>query len=74
MKSSGYRRRTTSRFGPCRPGRSPVIARIESHKSGRWWGYWFTKHTPEGTLKEVPTDDVVALENDDDACRSFLVD
>ena len=33
----------------------PVIARIESHRSGRWWGYWFSKHTPEGLFKEVPS-------------------
>ena len=45
----------------------PVIARIESHRSGRWWGYWFSKHTPEGLFKEVPVEHVVALESDDDA-------
>ena len=45
----------------------PVIVRIESHRSGRLWGYWFSKHTPEGVFKEVPVGDVVALESDDDA-------
>jgi hypothetical protein len=45
----------------------PVIARIESHRSGRVWGYWFSKHTPEGLFKEVPAENVVALESDDDA-------
>jgi len=45
----------------------PVIARIESHRSGRVWGYWFSKHTPEGLFKEVPVENVVALESDDDA-------
>jgi len=45
----------------------PVIARIESHRSGRWWGHWFSKHTPEGRFKEVPVEHVVALECDDEA-------
>jgi len=45
----------------------PVVARIESHRSGRVWGYWFSKHTPEGHFKEVPVEHVVALESDDDA-------
>ena len=45
----------------------PVIAHIESHRSGRVWGYWFSKHTPEGFFKEVPVENVVALESDDDA-------
>ena len=45
----------------------PVIARIESHRSGRWWGYWFSKHTPEGLFKEVPVEQAVALESADDA-------
>ena len=41
-----------------------VIARIESHRSGRVWGYWFSKHTPE---VEVPVGRVVALVSDKDA-------
>ena len=45
----------------------PVIALIESHRSGRWWGYWFSKHTPEGLFKEVPVEQVVALDSADDA-------
>ena len=45
----------------------PVIARIESHRAGRWWGYWFSKHTPEGLFKKVPVEQAVALESDDDA-------
>lgn len=45
----------------------PVIARIESHRSGRVWGYWFSKHTPEGHFQEVPVGRVVALVSDDDA-------
>ena len=45
----------------------PVIARIESHRSGRVWGYWFSKHTPEGHFHEVPVGRVVALLSDDDA-------
>jgi len=45
----------------------PVIVRIESHRAGRWWGYWFSKRTPEGIFKEVPVGDVVALESEDDA-------
>jgi len=45
----------------------PVIARIESHRSGRVWGYWFSKHTPEGHFNEVPVGRVVALVSDDDA-------
>ena len=45
----------------------PVVARIESHRSGRVWGYWFSKHTPEGHFKEVPVGRVVALVSDNDA-------
>ena len=45
----------------------PVIARIESHRSGRVWGYWFSKHSPEGHFKEVPVGPVVALVSDKDA-------
>ena len=45
----------------------PVIARIESHRAGRWWGYWFSKRTPEGLFKEVPVEQAVALESDDEA-------
>ena len=44
-----------------------VIARIESHRAGRWWGYWFSKATPEGLFKEVPVEQAVALESADDA-------
>ena len=36
----------------------PVIARIESREGGRLYGYWFGRFTPEGTLREVPVDDV----------------
>jgi hypothetical protein len=45
----------------------PVIARIESRKGGRLYGYWFSRPTPEGRLREVPVDHVVDLGNDDDA-------
>ena len=45
----------------------PVIALIESHRNGRWWGYWFSKRTPEGHFNEVPVEQAVALESDDDA-------
>jgi hypothetical protein len=45
----------------------PVIARIESVRSGRVWGCWFSQDTPEGDFKELPVEDVVALESDDDA-------
>jgi hypothetical protein len=31
------------------------------------WGYWFSKHTPEGHFKEVPVGRVVALVSDKDA-------
>jgi hypothetical protein len=44
----------------------PVIARIESREGGRLYGYWFSRFTPEGTLREVPVDYVVELGNDDD--------
>jgi len=44
----------------------PVIARIESREGRRLHGYWFSRFTPEGTLREVPVDDVVELGNDDD--------
>jgi hypothetical protein len=44
----------------------PVIARIESRECGRLYGYWFSRCTPEGTLREVPVDYVVELGNDDD--------
>ena len=44
----------------------PVIARIESREDGRLYGYWFSRFAPEGTFREVPVDDVVDLENDDD--------
>ena len=40
----------------------PVIARIESHRAGRWWGYWFSKRTPDGLFTEVPVEQAVALE------------
>ena len=45
----------------------PVIAHIESNRAGRWWGYWFSKRTPEGHFKEVPVEQAVALESADDA-------
>jgi len=45
----------------------PVIVRIESDRSGRLRGCWFSKHAPEGVFKEVPVEQVVALESDDDA-------
>jgi hypothetical protein len=45
----------------------PVIALIESHRNGRWWGYWFSKRTPEGLFKEVPVEQAVALESADNA-------
>ena len=45
----------------------PVIAHIESHRAGRWWGYWFSKQTPEGLFKEVPVEQAVALESDGEA-------
>jgi hypothetical protein len=43
----------------------PVIARIESRKSGRSCGHWYSRLTPEGALREVPIDGVVGLESDD---------
>ena len=45
----------------------PVIARIESREGGRLYGYWFSRFTPEGTLREVPVEHVVDLGNDGDA-------
>ena len=44
----------------------PVIARIESREGGRLYGHWFSRFAPEGIFREVPVDDVVDLENDDD--------
>jgi hypothetical protein len=44
----------------------PVIARIKSREGGRLYGYWFSRFTPEGTLREVPVGYVVELGNDDD--------
>ena len=45
----------------------PVITRIESRDAGRLYGYWFSRFTPEGVLREVPVDHIVDLANDDDA-------
>jgi hypothetical protein len=36
----------------------PVIARIESRKGGRLYGYWFSRLTPEGRMREVPVGSV----------------
>ena len=44
----------------------PVIARIGSREGGRLYAFWFSRFTPEGTLREVPVDYVVELGNDDD--------
>ena len=44
----------------------PVIARIESRAGRRLYGYWFSRFTPNGILREVPVDHVVDLGNDDD--------
>jgi hypothetical protein len=44
----------------------PVIARIESREGGRLHAYWFSRFTPEGTLREVPVDHVVELGSEDD--------
>ena len=43
----------------------PVIALITSHRAGRWWGYWFSKQTPEGLFNEVPVEQAVALDSAD---------
>ena len=45
----------------------PVIARIESREGGRRYGYWFSRFTPEGTLRDVPVEHVVDLGKDGDA-------
>ena len=45
----------------------PIIALIESHRNGRWWGYWVSKRSPEGLFKEVPVEQAIALESADDA-------
>jgi hypothetical protein len=45
----------------------PVIARIESRRSGRLWGHWFSRITPEGALRKVPLGGVVAVESNDEA-------
>ena len=42
----------------------PVIARIESRRSGRLWGHWFSRITPEGgALRRVPLGGVVVESN-----------
>jgi len=42
----------------------PVIARIESCRSGRLWGHWFSRITPEGgTLRKVPLGGVIFVES-----------
>ncbi len=45
----------------------PVIARIESRRSGRLWGHWFSTVTPKGAFRKVPLGGVVSLESDDQA-------
>jgi len=42
----------------------PVIARIESRRSGRLWGHWFSRITPDGgALRKVPLGGVVFVES-----------
>ena len=45
----------------------PVIARIESRRSGRLWGHWFSRITPEGALRRVPLGGVVFVESNGEA-------
>ena len=47
-------------------GGDPGHSRIESREGGPLYGHWFSRFTPEGTLREVPVDYVVELGNDDD--------
>ena len=48
----------------------PVIARIESRRSGRLWGHWFSRITPDGgTLRKLPLGGVVFVESNDEAER-----
>jgi hypothetical protein len=43
----------------------PVIARIESRRSGRVWGHWFSRITPDGAFRKVPLGGVVFVESND---------
>jgi hypothetical protein len=43
----------------------PVIARIESRRSGRLWGHWFSKITPKGAFRELPLGGVVFVDSND---------
>ena len=45
----------------------PVIARIESHRSGRLWGHWFSRITPKGAFRKVPLGGVVFVESNGEA-------
>ena len=41
----------------------PVIARIESCRSGRLWGHWFSRITPKGVFRKIPLGGVVFVES-----------
>ena len=45
----------------------PVIARIESCRSGRLWGHWFSRITPKGAFRKVPLGGVVFVESNGEA-------
>ena len=45
----------------------PVIARIESRRSGRLWGHWFSRITPKGAFRKVPLGGVVFVESNGEA-------
>ena len=43
----------------------PVIARIETRRSGRLWGHWFSRITPTGAFRQIPLGGVVFVESND---------
>ena len=45
----------------------PVIARIESCRSGRLWGHWFSRITPKGAFRRVPLGGVVLVGSNGEA-------
>ena len=45
----------------------PVVVRIECFQSGRPWGQWFSRITPQGAFREVPIDSRLGLESSDHA-------
>ena len=47
----------------------PVIARIESRRSGRLWGHWFSRITPKGAFRKVPLGGLVFVASNDEAER-----